>query len=272
MKVTLLLNTHRRAGIWSLTALTAVNMYDGMWYLWYKRCLLTSIYLSPAVYLSVPFWLSVSYLSSLCHLCISLLLFCSLPSDRSWQLPSGLFQAPAHTRVPSSAIFPSHTFALFATIPRNFSVLLFESFWAYLPAGDYVSKLDLHLKALALASTRPGGGPKQAGIRVFASSSLPVHLVFNSRGADFSVFMWPPWTSASLSMYGSFIYNEVSSLPVPVAAQISCLWHAVAVTSNMPACLVVHLSLFLAKFKHLSSHLPCPACQSSIKIDHPPNN
>lgn len=62
--------------------------------------------------------LSVPYLCSRCHLFISLRPPCYLsllhffrpPSDRSWQLPSGLFQALAHTQSPS--LFSFHTFPL----------------------------------------------------------------------------------------------------------------------------------------------------------------
>lgn len=68
--------------------------------------------------------------SSLCPpRCLSLLLFLRPPSDRSWQLPSDLFQALAHTQ--SRSLVSSHT--LFVTFSCYSSILLFDSIWMYLP-------------------------------------------------------------------------------------------------------------------------------------------
>lgn len=70
--------------------------------------------------------------SSLCPpRCLSLLLFLRPPSDRSWQLPSDLFQALAHTHNLARSLVSFHT--LFVTFSCYSSILLFDSIWMYLP-------------------------------------------------------------------------------------------------------------------------------------------
>ncbi len=91
---------------------------------------------SPSLCVSSPCF-SISYLCSRCHLFISLcpslfislLLFFPPPSDRGWQLPSGLFQAPAYTHTHSLTPLFSHFLSVFVTFSCNFCILLFDSVW-----------------------------------------------------------------------------------------------------------------------------------------------
>lgn len=194
---------------------------------------------------------------------ISLLLFSCFPSDRSWQLPSGLFQALAHTHAFSPA--PSSLFTL--SLCLSPSLIISPSYCLTLSERTglavCVSKLELFLKALALTSTRSGGGPKQAGIHSSAySSSIPVHLVGDSReGISHHVFVFLPWVSASLSTHCPFIYNEVSSLPVPVVAHslllARCFCHFQHVC--MPTC--PSLSFFPI-YTSICPSVHCPARHS----------
>lgn len=219
-----------------------------------------SIYLPPVVFVSVSFWLSVSYLCLLCHLAVFLRLLRRLPSDRSWQLPSGLFQALAHTHTHTRTLVPTSSalsslftlLLLFVTIPRHSSVLLLDSVWTYLPGGERLSKLDLRLKAPALCSRRSGGVPKWASIRSLCLffSSLPVHLVAYSGegrgggGGSHRVFVSLPRESASLSTHRSFIYNEVSSLSSsPWLHKFPSFGVMLLSLSTCLLCLLVHLLL-----------------------------
>lgn len=136
------------------------------------------------------FRLSISHLCSPCHLCssLSLLLFFSFPSDRSHELPSGLFQTLAHTPPPSPFFFLH--FIPVVTSCRNSSILLFDSIYLLMCV---CVRLGLISDALALISGRSGGGQKQIWeslLCYFFFLFLPVHLVAYSRdGVSHCVFV-----------------------------------------------------------------------------------
>lgn len=148
-----------------------------------------------------------------------------------------------HTHTNASSPAPSSVFTL--SLHLSPSILISPSFcltpsehtclWA-----SACVRVGPSSEALANTSRRTGGRPKQTGSSATTSflpstfllpttRFLPVHLVASSREEiSHHVCVFVPPASASLGTHLSFIYNEVSSLPVPVAAQAPCFWHTLS--------------------------------------------
>lgn len=232
---------------------------------------LVSLSVLPSVFLRVSRLLTCAHAvisSSLSILlCISLcrsLLLPSPPSDRGWQLPSGLFQAPAH----SHTLLSFHTFSLslFVTCSCNFSI---PPVWLRLLLSV---QLGLRSEARRLSAEDLDGDKrheKKRGVTplLLPSSAFfpPVHLVAHS-GEGISHCAFLPWASASLSAHLSFIYNEVSDIPVPAVAQTPSLFGMPS--QSWPTCPDVCSSPLFPQFIYLSYLSVCwPACHSFCQIN-----
>jgi len=152
----------------------------------------------PSIFLPQCFssWLSLSYLCSLCHLCISLLLFSCLPSDGNRQLPSGLFQALSHTR--THALTHSSLFTLSPCLSP--SLVISPSFCLTPPEHTYLA-VSVVLDQVGSPSECLGPNRHKIWRRTKASWDsllhlfffLPVHLpAFSGERISHCVFVFLP--------------------------------------------------------------------------------
>ena len=235
--------TWRRVHTRLLTALTAVCVSTRTWP---RRCYLCLLSLRPSDSVS-PFLTCahavISSSLSLPSLYLSPLLLFLPPSDRSWQLPSGLFQALAHAHaLPRAACFA-------------LSLSVCQLLRLFSPPSCKRTCMQASVQVGWVSEAWALGGEdleedKSNRSSTTSSFSLPVHLVAHSgEGISHCVFL--PRVSASLSTHLSFIYNEVSDIPVPAVAQTPCFFAQRVHMSSCPS-----LSLFFPpQFIHLSTCL-----------------
>lgn len=221
------------------------------WSAWNRRCSLSFVFLG----VSMSFLFSVN--SSL-----------SAPSCNviHHMDTDDCHQPPIRRRHTFSSLFTP--FSPFVTFWCNFSIRLFDSVFAA-PAYECVQLGSPSETSSWKIWRKMKGSRESLFLHFYLSSHLYLSIWWSyPREGDFSprVFVCFSPERRPLSSHPSFIYNEVSSLPLPTLAQSPCFQHVVV---SPDICHLVHLA-FSPQFLHPSIRSICrSACHTLCQINRP---